>query len=150
VSLNFSNLLYTQYINRKYKRSGRLWQNRFFSTVVEQEPYLWAVARYIECNPVRAGLVRKPEQYRWSSCKAHIEGNGDDVLTHGWLDESNRKAYKDFLTQEDPKTEQAIRRATSTGRPIGSEGFIRKLEKRLSRSLIPKKAGRPRKAKSKK
>ena len=48
-----TNLIYTQYINRKYKRSGRLWQNRFFSSVVEEEPYLWAVMRYIEQNPVR-------------------------------------------------------------------------------------------------
>lgn len=48
-----TNLVYTQYINRKYKRSGRLWQNRFYSTIIEKEPYLWAVARYIERNPVR-------------------------------------------------------------------------------------------------
>ncbi len=46
-----TNLLYTQYIKRKYKRSGRLWQNRFFSAIVEEEPYLWSVMRYIERNP---------------------------------------------------------------------------------------------------
>ena len=149
-SIGRTNLVYTQYINRKYKRSGRLWQNRFFSTIVEQDPYLWTVARYIESNPVRVGLVRNPEQYQWSSCKAHIGGTGDDLITDDeWLDESNRNAYKDFLAQEDPMTEQKIRRATSTGRPIGSDGFIRRLEKCLSRSLIPKKAGPPKKGKSK-
>ena len=60
-----TNLLYTQYINRKYNRSGRLWQNRFFSSVVEEEPYLWAVIRYIEQNPVRAKLVKRAEDYEW-------------------------------------------------------------------------------------
>ena len=55
-----TNLLYTQYVNRKYKRSGRLWQNRFFSTIVEAESYLWAVVRYIEKNPMKSKLVKKP------------------------------------------------------------------------------------------
>ncbi len=62
-----ANLVYTQYINRKYNRSGRLRQNRFFSPVVEKEPYLWAVMRYIEQNPVRAHLVERAEDYQWSS-----------------------------------------------------------------------------------
>ncbi|PJC76564.1 MAG: transposase, partial [Syntrophobacterales bacterium CG_4_8_14_3_um_filter_49_14] len=53
-SVGRTNLLYTQYINRKYKRSGRLWQNRFFSTIVETESYLWAVVRYIEKNPMKS------------------------------------------------------------------------------------------------
>jgi putative transposase len=93
-------------------------------------------------------LVRRPEEYQWWSYRAHIEGTGDDLITgHEWLDEGSRKTYSDFLTKEDREAEQTIRRATSTGRPFGSEGFIRKLEKRLSRSLIPKKAGRPKKAK---
>jgi len=55
-----TNLVYTQYVNRKYNRSGRLWQSRFFSSVVEEEPYLWAVMRYMEQNPVRAKLVKLP------------------------------------------------------------------------------------------
>ena len=54
-----TNLVYTQYINRKYKRSGRLWQNRFYSTIIEKESYLWAASRYIERNPVRAKLVKE-------------------------------------------------------------------------------------------
>ena len=73
-SMGGTNLLYTQYINRKYKRSGRLWQNRFFSTIVDEESYLWAVARYIEQNPVRAKLVKKAEDYPWSSARAHVLG----------------------------------------------------------------------------
>ena len=64
------NLVYTQHVTRKYNRSGRLWQNRFFSSVVEEEPYLWAVMRYMEQNPVRARLVKKAEDYPWSSARA--------------------------------------------------------------------------------
>jgi putative transposase len=139
-----ANLVYTQHINRKYNRSGRLWQNRFFSSIVESEPYLWAVARYIECNPVRAGVVKNPEQYHWSSCNAHVTGIGDGLVTgKDWLDEVSRKTYKDFLKAEDRETEQAIRRATSTGRPLGSEEFIKRIEEELSRQLLPRKAGRP-------
>jgi putative transposase len=143
-SIGRANLVYTQYINRKYNRSGRLWQNRFFSTIVESEPYLWAVARYIECNPVRAGIVKNPEQYHWSSCNVHVTGVADGLVTgKDWLDEVSRKTYKDFLKAEDRETEQAIRRATSTGRPLGSEEFIKRIEEELSRQLLPRKAGRP-------
>lgn len=61
-AIGTTNLVYTQYINRHYERSGRLWQKRFFSTIVEKESYLWAVARYIERNPLRAGIVQRPEE----------------------------------------------------------------------------------------
>ncbi len=141
-----TNLLYTQHINRKYKRSGRLWQNRFFSTIIETESYLWAVARYIEQNPVKTKLIKRPQDYRWSSCRANISGMGDGLVTgEGWLDEKERSAYEIFLMQKDPTTDQKIRVSTSTGRPMGSEGFIASLESKLSRKLLPGKAGRPRK-----
>lgn len=141
-----TNLVFTQYINRKYKRSGRLWQNRFFSTIVEKEPYLWAVSRYIERNPVRANLVERPEDYDWSSAKAHILGVEGEVLSgESWLDKSKVNAYRNFVAISDQETEESIRRATSTGRPLGTETLIKKLEKVLDRDMVPKKAGRPRK-----
>lgn len=142
-----TNLVYTQYINRKYKRSGRLWQNRFYSTIIEKEPYLWAVTRYIERNPVRAELVKKAEGYKWSSAKAHIMGFRDDILSKNWLDEKERKAYKDFMIEDDKEVDLLIRKATSTGRPLGTELFLKTLEKVLDRGLLPKKAGRPKKKK---
>lgn len=143
-----TNLVYTQYMNRKYKRSGRLWQNRFFSTIVEDDPYLWAVVRYIERNPVRVGLVQRAEDYKWSSCKAHVLGFKDSILTgKGWLEEDNVQAYKEFLRNDDKEIEKSIRNATTTGRPLGSVSFTQLLEKELGRSLLPKKAGRPKKKK---
>ena len=96
-----TNLLYTQYINRKYNRSGRLWQNRFFSSVVEEEPYLWAVIRYIELNPVRANLAKKAEDYQWSSDRAHMLGAKDDILSkESWFDDKEIKAYREFLSKD--------------------------------------------------
>ena len=141
-----TNLLYTQYVNRKYTRSGRLWQNRFFSSLVEKEPYLWAVMRYIERNPVRAKLVKRAEDYAWSSAGAHVSGKQDEVLSdEGQFNEKEIKAYREFIRKDDREIDTAIRRATSTGRPLGSEGFIKKLQKALRRDLLPKKGGRPNK-----
>ena len=139
-----TNLVYTQHVNRKYGRSGRLWQNRFFSSVVEEEAYLWAVMRYMERNPVRAGLVKKVEEYPWSSARAHVLGVGDEVLSReGWVKESEIRSYREFLRGDEEEINGAIRRATSSGRPLGGEGFIKKLEKSLHRDLFPKKGGRP-------
>lgn len=139
-----TNLVYTQYINRKHNRSGRLWQNRFFSSVVEEEPYLWAVMRYIEKNPVRAKLINKAENYRLSSARAHVLGIEDRILSEeSRFNEKEIKTYRAFLKQEDESINETIRHSTSTGRPLGSEKFIQKLEKVLGRDLFPKKGGRP-------
>jgi putative transposase len=140
--------MYTQHANRKYKRSGRLWQNRFFSTIVDTESYLWAVARYIEQNPVKSAIVTQPEDYLWSSCRANICGEDDRLVTSkGWLDEKDRGAYKIFLMQQDPVIDQKIRMNTSTGRPLGGGDFIAGLENKLCQKILPGKAGRPRKPK---
>ncbi len=141
-----TNLLYTQYINRKYNRSGRLWQNRFFSSIVEKEPYLWAVMRYIEQNPVRAKVVKRAEDYEWSSARTHILGMKDDLLSdESRFHEGEIKSYREFLCEDDKEINGVIRRATSTGRPLGSERFIKKLEGILDRDIFPKKGGRPKK-----
>ena len=65
---------YTQDFNRTYKMTGRLWESRYHSCVVDKEKYLWAVARYIEQNPVRVKIVKKAEDYPYSSANAHIQG----------------------------------------------------------------------------
>ncbi len=101
----------------------------------------------LEMNPVKAYLLERPENYVWSSCRANISGKGDAVVSgQEWLDGEARKEYRKFLRKHDSEKEQKIRQATSTGRPLGSEGFIKKLERKLSRRLLPGKAGRPHKA----
>jgi putative transposase len=143
--IGLTNQVYTQYLNRKLSQSGRIWQNRFFSCVVENEQYLWAVARYIEHNPLKVGLAERAEDYRWSSAKAHLIG-GEDLAMGAlptWLDPSERSAYAEFVLAEDEEMDEKIRKATRTGRPFGSEGFINMLEFRLKQVLKPKRVGRP-------
>ena len=143
--LGATNLVYTQYFNHRYNRSGRLWQNRFFSTIIEIETYLWTVARYIENNPVRANFVKKAEDYPWSSAKAHILRVKDKILSgEDWLEDNEYKAYCEFLRYEEKQMEVSIRKSTSTGRPLGSEWFIRGLQKILERDIFLKRVGRPR------
>jgi putative transposase len=144
--IGLTNQVYTQYLNRKLNQSGRVWQNRFFSCVVENEQYLWAAARYVERNPLKVGLVKSAEAYRWSSAKAHLTGADDAVLgAISWLDPSERAAYSEFVLAENEEMDDAIRKVTRTGRPFGSESFFDMLEIRLHQVLRPKRAGRPRK-----
>jgi len=144
--IGLTNQMYTQYLNRKLNQSGRIWQNRFFSCVVENDQYLWAVARYIERNPLKAGLTTSLGEYAWSSAKAHISGSHDPLLlADSWLSSQERSAYSDYARMEDEETDNIIRRATTSGRPFGSESFIDLLEFQLNQTLKPKKPGRPRK-----
>jgi putative transposase len=134
--------LYAQYFNRKYNRTGRLWENRYFSCPVSKDTYLWAAVRYIERNPVRARMTGKAEDWRWSSAWAHINGMPDKSINlFEWLDKSARSEYVKFLSEDG--NDVYIRKATSTGRPFGSPAFLEVLERQLGRSLKPKNRGRP-------
>jgi len=114
--IGLTNMTYTQYFNRRYKRSGRIWQNRFFSCIVSDNKYLWNVARYIENNPVKSGFSHKAYQYAWSSAKRHCCGTEDSVLSGpGWLEDEMRQGYCEYLEGEDVFVEETIRGATSAG-----------------------------------
>jgi len=141
-----ANLVYTQYINRKQQRSGRLWQNRFFSCPVDRDEYLWQVLRYVETNPVRAGLVQHPWDYAWSSARLHVTDEPDTVVSEpDWMkDELRRMDYRGWLAEEAPSGLEEIRRMTASGRPLGSREFVEALESRLGRRLAPGRPGRPR------
>jgi putative transposase len=142
--IGLTNQVYTQYLNRKMDQSGRIWQNRFFSCVVENDRYLWAVARYIERNPIKAGLVKYAEAYHWSSAKAHLTGASDNLLSAtSWLSPQEQSAYAEFVIAEDDETDHAIRRATRTGRPFGSDNFVDLLEFQLQQPLKARRRGRP-------
>ena len=143
--IGLTNMVYTQYLNRKLRQSGRIWQNRFFSCIVENDEYLWAVARYIERNPLKVGLIEKAEDYRWSSAKAHLTGATDELLSQpDWLGSSARADYVDFVKIEDEEQNNAIRKATRTGRLYGSESFTDSLEYELNCRIRAGKVGRPR------
>lgn len=139
---------YAQRINRTRGWKGHLWQGRFFSSALD-EAYLWAAIRYVERNPVRARLVRKAENYRWSSAAAHCRLVHDDVLTTNSSWRKQFEAIGDWsawLAQRDePQELEVLRRNADKGLPCGSEKFIRKLEKLTGRGLHYRPQGRPRK-----
>lgn len=131
-----TNLVYTRYLNRKYFRSGRIWQNRFYSCIVDSDDYLWAVARYIETNPVRAGLVASAADYAWSSARSHLSVEVDPVLgTCRWLPEDQRSEYGRFVLAKNDRMADMIQKATRSGRPLCTAAGLLKLEKVLGRAL---------------
>jgi putative transposase len=139
-------LCYTQYINRTYRRTGRLWESRYHSCIVDKERYLWAVARYIEQNPLRAKMVKRIEEYPYSSARAHIVGTRDEVLGEELFQEGQRKDYIEFIRAGIPEEEtNSIRYHTRTGRPFGSEEFTKKMERKLERKFMLMSPGRPKK-----
>ena len=135
---------YTRRVNFRQGWRGYLWQGRF-SSVVMDEPHLLAAARYVERNPVRAGLARRAEDWPWSSAAAHVGGKGDMLAESAWLAERTAGwvcSWQQYLRQEDdPELLKAIRRAERTGRPLGEEPFLKKIGRLLGRDLMPKKRG---------
>ena len=101
------NSLYAQYFNRYYKRSGHLFQGRFYSSVIDKEKYFWAAARYVDLNAVRAGLVKRPEDYPWSSYLVYYQKyyNGDLIDRERFLGyvegdiEEARLKYLEFVQE---------------------------------------------------
>lgn len=131
---------YTRHINFRHQWRGHLWQERFYSCVLDEQ-HLMAAVRYVECNPVTAGLCREPWDWPWSSARPHLQGVDDELvevlpmqaLVHDW---------RDYLQSTPPSAEvEAIQRNTRTGRPLGDKGFIEMLEAQTGRILRPGKRG---------
>jgi putative transposase len=106
------------------------------------ERYLLAATRYVELNPVRAGMVADPEAYPWSSAAAHIAGTGDALVKVKPLLEMVGN-WRDFLLSGISVEElDRIRRHERTGRPLGDDGFVETLEQALGRILHRQRPGR--------
>ena len=139
---------YAQRINRAKRWKGHLWQGRFFSSALD-EAYLWAAIRYVERNPVRARIARRAENYRWSSAPAHCGLTEDTVLTtdREWLRQVKSVGnWSKWLAEGDrPEQLEILRRHVERGLPCGTEGFLRRLERRTGQTLRPRPRGRPRK-----
>jgi len=141
---------YTQYINRFHRRSGHLWQGRFYSCALDQR-HFWLAMRYVELNPVRARLCRKPWRYEWSSAAAHVDAEArSDVLNLSrWHDMISAARWRQRLAGGVPDRELGrLRSSTHTGRPLGSDSFLSKLERLLGRRVRPLPVGRPKKNKT--
>lgn len=141
----------TRYFNRLEGRSGTLWESRYKSSPVQTDQYLLACCRYIELNPVRAGMTDQPEGYRWSSYAARMGGEGSE-----WLDldplylglgdnEANRrKKYREFLAEGVPNGEWGlIREAVKRGQLTGNSRFAEQVEKIVGRRIETRGPGRP-------
>lgn len=131
---------FTRFINAQNDWKGHLWQGRFASYPMD-ENYLIATAHYIAQNPVRAGIVRRPEDYRWSSCKAHLQGKDDILVKVGPLAEIIPDWQGLLEGDLSNKKYDAIRSHEKTGRPLGSDEFIDRLEQLTARSLKKQKPG---------
>jgi len=132
---------YTSQINIQMNWSGSLWQGRYYSFPLE-DIHLYRALRYVENNPVRAGLVKSAELYPWSSAPAHVLGKADPILFPGRL-KMHGRAWLAYLCEEEKEEEiKEIRSHILSGRPLGQEGFVAQLEEDLGRVLRPKKRGR--------
>jgi putative transposase len=121
------------YYNRKYGRSGHLFQNRYHSTPIESGEYYWTALRYIELNPCRAKLCDEPEDWEYSSARAHLTGKKDPIIQlieNAWRRRYTRTGWRAFLKDSAPEQEAQLRRSLKGNRPCGSTRWIRKLEKK--------------------
>ena len=133
---------YTRHVNTREGWRGHLWQERFHSFVMDED-HLLACARYVELNPVRAGLVERPEDWQWSSARAHL-GIGDDGITARRPLLDRVADWRGFLDGGlDATTLETIRRHARTGRPLGVESFLEGRERSLGRRVRPRPRGRP-------
>ncbi len=143
-TFNQAHMRYAQTMNRAMERTGHLWQARFYSCVLDNE-HLLAAVRYVERNPVRAGLVVKAEDYRWSSARAHIYGLRDKLVSGDELVREEVGDWRSYLADDDTPAElDALRQHTLSGRPVGSESFRSHMEQILGRDLGLRRRGRPR------
>ena len=140
---------YVQYFNRHHRRSGTLWEGRFRSCIVESARYVLACHRYIELNPVRAGMVASAGDYRWSSHLGNVGETSDLLLTPhpeylalGKDAKACHEAYKHLLAPLPERDLNEIRRATKSGYPLIGDALKGRLELQEKR-LAPRRNGRP-------
>jgi putative transposase len=133
---------YTRAVNAREKWVGQLWQGRFASFAMD-EAHLLACARYVELNPVRAGLVARAGDWPWSSARTHLGGPADPLtdirpVLERWPD------WRSVLASgEEESALQAIRERERSGRPLGSESFLARVESETGLRLLPRPRGRP-------
>ena len=146
---------YAQYINLKYNRTGTLWEGRHRSSLVQSDQYLLRCMRYIELNPVRAGMVNRPEEYRWSSYGVHAWGDKAWITPHaeyiglGKTSADRCHAYRELFRDQLSEADlHQIREAAHYSQPIGDDRFRQMIEKQYGIKLGQSKRGRPKKVRA--
>lgn len=137
--------------HRRHRTSGHVWQGRFKSPVIQDDRHLLVVLRYIEANPLRAGIVADPADYRWSSYRHHGSGDDDPLLSGfpeweelGRTEPERRRRWQAKVRGAQPATEiEAVRRSLSSGQPFGAEAWSEATASRLNLRREPRPRGRP-------
>ena len=143
---------YVQHINATHQRTGTLSDSRYKSSLIDAASYLLTCMRYIELNPVRAGMVRDPADFRWTSYRANGLGHSNRLLTPhavyaglGQDDSARRAAYRDLFRLElDREVVSDIRLALDRGNPLGNQRFREAIERKPGRACLARPRGRPR------
>ena len=144
---------YVRHVNDRYRRTGTLWEGRYKACLVDGDDYLLRCYRYIELNPVRAGMVADPADYPWSSHRANALGMPDPLVRPharfralGSSEESRRTAYRALVIAGlDPAEVAQIRTTLQRQHALGDDRFLQAIERQLGRRAGPAKVGRPRK-----
>ncbi|HEB79363.1 MAG TPA: transposase [Rhodospirillales bacterium] len=131
---------YTRFINARNKWTGHLWQGRFGSAAMDEEHLAHGV-RYVSLNPVRAKLVKRARDWRWSSVRAHLAGKDDPLVTVAPVLERCPDFTALLKGGEDEDMIQEIRKAETIGRPIGTSKWLEEIEQKLGRTVRPCKRG---------
>lgn len=145
---------YVQYVNRRYCRTGSLWEGRYRSCLVQDERYLLTCQRYIELNPVRAQMVTHPADYQWSSYRCNAHGSASELITPhlvysqlGSHPFARERAYRDLFNSAIPTSIlNKVRRATCGNFALGNKQFIEEMANLLGRAVAPRAGGRPRRS----
>lgn len=143
--------MYVMYFNKQQNRTGTLWEGRYRSCLVQQEDYLLQVYRYIESNPVRAGMVETPQEHSWSSYQCNGVGKESELITPHPLylalgqDKERRLArYRELCMERLSEGQlKEIRRVSNKGLAFGAESFIANMQQETGQSLKEGKRGRP-------
>ena len=147
--MQYTGRYYVQHVNTRYGRTGTLWEGRYRATLFDPDTYLLRTSRYVELNPVRAGLVASPEEYDWSSYAANALGADDELVTPhkvykhlGRTLNARRDAYRaGFEGPMDDLFVQRLRDATNKAWVFGDESFCRDIEGKLNRRALPRPRG---------
>lgn len=142
---------YVQFFNRLYRRTGTLWEGRYRATLIDSDEYLLTCMRYVELNPVRAGMVDRPSTYEWSSHRANAYARLDPLVTFHSLyralaesDEARALAYRTLFEIALPSTQvDLIRETTNKNWALGNDRFRQQIETLAGRRTAPVRRGPP-------
>ena len=144
---------YVRYFNRRHGRTGTLWEGRYRASIIQEDRYFLACQRYVEMNPVKAGMAFTPEGYPWSSNRHHRGLVSDSLVTpHGlyWAlgnTPFDREAAYRRLFEDAPKVDEVrLAEALDRGHPVAEDAFLGRLEARTGKTWLKRPVGRPPKA----